>query len=150
MIRGAKDFWAGVIYIGFGVSALLLARDYPMGTAVKMGPAYFPTLLSGLLIFIGVIAVGRALVIRGAPVGALAGKSLSLIVASILLFGFVVRGLGVAVSLPLLVIMSAWGSRLFRWPPILALAVGITVACVLIFIKGLGIPLPVWGSWLAW
>ena len=50
MIRNAKDFWIGLIYIFFGSSAILIARDYNMGTAIKMGPAYFPTILGGLLL----------------------------------------------------------------------------------------------------
>ena len=37
MIRSAKDFWTGLIYIFFGSSAILIARDYGMGTALKMG-----------------------------------------------------------------------------------------------------------------
>ena len=60
MIRSSKDFWTGVIYIAFGVAAILIAREYGMGTALKMGPAYFPTVLGALLIVIGAIAVIRA------------------------------------------------------------------------------------------
>jgi putative tricarboxylic transport membrane protein len=148
MIRGAKDFWAGLIYVLFGSSAILIARDYAMGTAVKMGPAYFPSLLGGLLIVIGVIAIIRSFIVQGTPIGALAIKPLALIVASVLLFGFLVRGLGLALSLPLLVVMSALGSIQFAWRPVLALAMGLAVFCILVFIKGLGVPLPVWGAWL--
>ena len=53
MIRSGKDLYAGLIYIFFGASAILIAREYPMGTAVKMGPAYFPTVLSILVIAVG-------------------------------------------------------------------------------------------------
>ena len=53
MIRNPKDFWIGLIYIFFGSSAILIARDYSMGTAIKMGPAYFPTILGGLLLTVG-------------------------------------------------------------------------------------------------
>jgi hypothetical protein len=41
-IRHPKDFWTGVIYIAFGLAAIIIGRDYEMGTATKMGPAYFP------------------------------------------------------------------------------------------------------------
>ena len=50
MIRSTKDFWSGLIYICLGSSAMIIAQDYSMGTAVKMGPAYFPTILGGLLV----------------------------------------------------------------------------------------------------
>lgn len=148
MIRSTKDFWAGLIYIFFGASAILIARDYPMGTAVRMGPAYFPFLLGAILSAIGALAVIRSFIISGTAIDTLALKSLTLIVASVLFFGFVVKGLGVAIGLPLLVLISGYGSIHFRWGPTLALALGITLFCILIFLKGLGIPLPIWGSWL--
>jgi putative tricarboxylic transport membrane protein len=148
MIRGAKDFWAGLIYIFFGASAIIVAHDYVMGTAVKMGPAYFPSLLGGILIAIGAVSVVRSFIVSGSPIGTFAVKSLSLIVASVLLFGVLVRTLGTAISLPLLVLVSAYGSVHFRWGPTLALALGLTTLCILVFLKGLGIPLPIWGTWL--
>ena len=65
MIRSKKDFWSGLIYICLGSSAMIIARDYSMGTAVKMGPAYFPTILGGLLVLIGTISVIRSFVVTG-------------------------------------------------------------------------------------
>jgi hypothetical protein len=147
MIRSAKDFWSGLIYIFFGLSAVVIARDYGMGTALKMGAAYFPTVLGGLLIVIGSISVIRGFVIRGAPVGAYAVKALLMIVGATLLFGLTVRGAGLAIALPILFVLSAAASSRFRWKPILLMAVGLTLFCVLVFVKGLGIPLPVVGPW---
>ena len=148
MIRSSKDFWAGLIYIFFGSTAIVIARDYPMGTALRMGPAYFPSLLSGVLILIGVISIIRSFIVTGTPIGALALKGLSLIVASVLLFGFLVKGLGVALSLPLLVLLSGLGTIQFRLLPMLVLALGLTGFCIFVFLEGLGIPLPIWGHWL--
>ncbi|HLN86169.1 MAG TPA: tripartite tricarboxylate transporter TctB family protein [Candidatus Limnocylindrales bacterium] len=148
MIRSSKDFYAGLLYIFFGASAFVIARDYNMGTAFRMGPAYFPTVLSVVLIVIGVTSVFRAFIIPGTSVGRLALSGLLWVTASVVLFGFLVRGAGLAVALPLLVVSSASASAKFRWRPTLVMAVGITVFCVLVFLKGLGIPLPVMGFWL--
>jgi len=148
MIRNAKDFWTGLIYIFFGSSAILIARDYSMGTANKMGPGYFPTILGGLLLVIGVISVIRSFVIPGSPIGAFAFKGLVLVTVSVVAFGFVVRGLGLAIALPILVIISAYGSTQFRWRPTFVMAAGLTIFCVFVFLKGLGIPLPIIGPWL--
>jgi len=145
--QNPKDFWTGLIYIFFGSSAILIARDYGMGAAIKMGPAYFPTILGGLLVGIGVLAVIRSCIVPGAPVGAFAFKGLALVSVSVLVFGFIVRGAGVAVALPLLVVISALGSARFRWRPTLIMAAGLTVFCVLVFLMGLGIPLPTLGPW---
>lgn len=147
MIRSAKDFWSGLIYIFFGLSAIVIARDYGMGTALKMGAAYFPTILGGLLILIGAISVIRSFVIRGAPVGAIALKGLVMVVGATLIFGLTVRGAGLAVAIPILIVLSAAASSRFRWKPTLLMAVGLTLFCVLVFLKGLGIPLPVVGPW---
>jgi hypothetical protein len=145
--RNPKDFWTGLIYLFVGSGALIISRDYDMGTAVKMGPAYFPTILSVLLMGIGVISVLRSFLKSGTPIGVVAWKGLLLIVASTLLFGVIVRGAGLLIALPLLVIVSALASTRFSWKTSLLEAAGITVFCIFIFLKGLGVPLPILGSW---
>lgn len=145
--RNAKDFWTGVIYIVIGGAAIFLGRDYGMGTAMKMGPAYFPVILSAVLIVIGAISVIRSFLRPGTPVGTVAWKGLALVIAATVLFGFIVRGAGMAIALPLMVIVSACASTRFRWKYALALAAGVTVFCILIFQVGLGVPLPIFGAW---
>lgn len=145
--RNMKDFWTGLIYVAFGTTAMIISRDYPMGTAFKMGPAYFPTILSGLLILIGVIALFRSFLKPGSPFGVFALKGLVLIVSSIVLFGFIVRGAGLIIALPVLVIISSYASTQFHWKHSLALAAGLTIFCIFVFLKGLGVPLPMLGSW---
>jgi Tripartite tricarboxylate transporter TctB family len=147
VIRSPKDFWTGLIYIFFGSSAVIIALDYGMGTALRMGPAYFPTVLGVLLALIGIISLVRSFIEPGSPIGGIAFKGLLLVVGSTLVFGFIVRGTGLAVALPVLVIMSAYASVRFRWGPSLTLAAGLTLFCVLVFLKGLGVPLPILGSW---
>ncbi len=63
-IKNAKDFWAGVLFIGFGLAFVLIARNYQMGSAVRMGPAYFPTILGGLLAVLGLVIFLRSFVSR--------------------------------------------------------------------------------------
>ena len=70
-----------------------------------------------------------------------------MIVAATVVFGLLVRGAGLAIALPLFVIMTAFASVKFRWGPSLVLAAGTTVFCVLVFVKGLGVPLPIIGRW---
>ena len=147
MKRNPKDFWTGLLYILFGSSAILIARDYGMGTGGRMGPDYFPTTLGGLLIVIGAISVIRSFIVHGAPIGTFAFKGLALVSVSVLVFGIVVRGAGLAVAIPILVIISAYASTRFRWGPTLLIAAGLTMFCSLVFIRGLGIPLPIIGPW---
>ena len=148
-IRSIKDLMAGLIYIFFGASAILIAREYNMGTAFKMGPAFFPSVLSMLLIAVGAISIIRAFILPGTPIGAISIKGLLLVTCAIVVFGLVVRGAGLAIALPLLLFISAAASVKFRWQTTLFIAVGLTLFCILVFLKGLGIPLPVVGPWIA-
>jgi hypothetical protein len=143
-----KDFWTGLIYIAFGAGALLIARDYGFGTARKMGPAYFPSILSVILIAIGIVSLVRSLIRPGTPIGRFTVKGLLLVTGATVLFGLTLRRAGLIVAMPALVIVSAYASRRFRWPPAIALAAVLTAFCILIFLKGLGIPIPVVGPWL--
>jgi hypothetical protein len=146
-IRSPKDFWAGVLYLGFGVAAIVIGRDYSMGTALRMGPAYFPTVLGALLSLIGAISLVRSFVVPGEPVGKLALRPLVIVTAAVFAFGFLARGAGLVVVVPMLVLVSAYASIYFRWRSAIALAIGMTIFCVLVFSKGLGVPLPAIGPW---
>jgi hypothetical protein len=148
-ISAPKDFCAALIYLGVGVATLLIGREYKMGTAVHMGPAYFPTLLALLLLLIGTISLVRSFLQDGEPIPAFAWKPLGLIVAATIVFGLIVKGAGLLIALPLFVIMTAHASVKFRWVPTLALAAGATLFCTLVFVKGLGVSLPLVGRWFA-
>jgi len=146
-IRSPKDFCAGLIYLAVGLCAIYLGSELPMGTALKMGPAYFPAALGWLLAFIGLISVTRSFLQKGGPIPAFAWKPLLLITGATVVFGLLVRGAGLIVALPLFVLMTAFASVKFRWVPSLALAAVATVFCAFVFVKGLGVPLPLIGRW---
>ena len=59
-IRNGKDFWSGLMFAGAGLSFMLVSQNYPMGSAVRMGPAYFPTMLGGLLAVLGAMVFLRS------------------------------------------------------------------------------------------
>jgi len=148
-IKGQKDFWSGVIYVSFGAAVLLASQHFPMGRAGRMGPAYFPTMLSSLLILIGVIAVARSFIKSGGRIDAVAWKPLVLIVAGTVGFGFLVLTMGLVVALATLALVSAAASTNFKlgWRPLVGLAAVIAL-CVLVFVYGLGVPMPAFGPWL--
>jgi len=147
LIRGPREFWAGVIYAAIGIAAIVIGRDYDMGTAMKMGPAYFPTILGSLLAVIGAICIVRSLLVSGKPIDAFALRGLAMVIAAIVLFGLLARGAGVIVAIVVLVMLSARASVKFSWSQSIALAAGLVVFSGLVFIKGLGVPLPLLGAW---
>jgi hypothetical protein len=119
-----------------------------MGSAGRMGPAYFPTVLGSLLALIGVIAMVRSFLHDGEAIGKFYIKEVVLILAAVLLFGFLMRGAGLVPATMVLVLMSAYASPKFRWGEMLLLAVGLTIFAVVVFVKLLGLPMPVFGPWL--
>ena len=44
---GIKDILSGLIFVGFGAAFGYAASGYPLGTAFRMGPGYFPLVLAG-------------------------------------------------------------------------------------------------------
>ena len=147
-IRSQKDFGAGLLYAGFGLAAVLMARDYGMGSASRMGAAFFPTALGTLLLLIGVASLVRSFFSVGKPIGAIAWKAAVLVPAGTVLFGLLLRHAGLLAALAALILLSASASSRFRleWRAGALMAVLITF-CALVFVKGLGLPVPLVGSW---
>jgi hypothetical protein len=144
-----KDVWAGLIYIAFGGVMFWVALGYRLGTAGRMGPGYFPRVLALILVLIGIVSLVRGLIVQGEPIGALAWKPLALISLSSVLFGLLLERLGLAVALAALVLVSASASKEFRWDAKASVGlVALIVFCVLAFVKGLAVPMPILGSWL--
>lgn len=150
LIRSPKDFWTGIIYLGVGVAAFLIARDYSFGTGARMGPGYFPSVICSLLIVFGVVAVIRSFRVDGGPIGSWAIKAMVLVIGGTVAFGFLLPRMGLPVAMVVLVLMSAAASSKFRFEvlPTVMLA-ALVVFCSVVFVKGLGVPMPLVGSWLA-
>jgi hypothetical protein len=148
LIRSPKDFWAGLLYAGFGVAAVLIAREYGMGSSSRMGPAYFPTVLGSLLSLIGLASLVRSFFAEGEPIGAIAWKGMFLVSLATVLFGLLLRPAGLAIALAALILGSAAASVKFRFDwRALALMGGLIVFCGLVFVKGLGLPVSLLGTW---
>lgn len=146
-ISNPKDFWSGAIFICIGLVAVLIGLDYSMGTSGHMGPAYFPTILGSLLVVIGSIAIVRSMLTLGEAITRFSLKGLVLVLGATILFGVLVRGAGLFIAIILLVMMSGLASIKFNIRPFLIVAIGMAIFCSLVFIKGLGLPMPLIGSW---
>ncbi|HZO00399.1 MAG TPA: tripartite tricarboxylate transporter TctB family protein [Burkholderiales bacterium] len=190
-IKAPKDFWAGLMFIGFGAFFMIWAlTHYQMGTAVRMGPAYFPTVLGGLMVFLGVLVFIESLAMEGPPLplsfniidlvvavvvyAALgwifkragisgdwavllgtvllvvlsvlfrpATKPLVLISAACVIYGYLMKPLGLVLATGLLVFISAFGGHEFKWKEVTILFVILIAFSILVFVKGLTLPFPV-------
>jgi hypothetical protein len=137
-----KDLWAGIMLIGFGGAAMFIARDYRFGSAMRMGPGFFPTILGGILIAFGVciMAVGLR---RGEKIQVrLSIRALVLLPLSLVLFGLLMQWAGFIPALVALIFTAAASGKEFHFLEILMLTGILVVAAVALFIWGLELPYP--------
>ena len=199
-IKSQKDFWSGLMFIGSGLFFMLWAIfHYQMGTAVRMGPAYFPTVLGGLLAVLGffvllesvtlepegdqavhtpfniidfviAIAIYAVLILLSQKIGfssdwALLGATLIIVVltvffrpnakplvfvtAATIAYGYFMKPLGLVIATAALVYISALGGHEFKWKEVTILFVILIIFSILVFVKGLTLPFPIWPEYFS-
>ncbi len=144
----ATDAIAGVLFIAFGLFFGLQAFNLDIGTAFKMGPGYFPLVLSGILLLLGLVIMASAVNKAGDAIGAYAWRGLIFILPAPVFFGLTVQGLGFVPSIFLTTIIAAMASLKMKPPAALLLAVALTIFSTLVFSYGLGLPFRRFGPWL--
>ena len=137
-----KDFWAGTMLIIIGAAAMFIAQDYRFGSALRMGPGYFPTILSGILMMFGVCIMAVGLRSGEKIQGNLSLRAFLLLPLSLVLFGVLMDLAGFIPALAALVFVSAASGREVKLIEVLMLTVVMTVASSALFIWGLGLPYP--------
>ena len=150
-IKHLKDFYAGLIFMFFGVVAMVFAPSYQIGTAAKMGPGYFPFALGGMLTMLGLV-ISLMSISRGE--GGRKGisfrtKQAVLVLFSIVLFGLLLRPLGLLLSTLILVLLSSMASYEFKMKAAILNAFVLLIIVLIIFVYFLKFQIPVWPSLLA-
>src|SRR4051812_9665746 len=194
-IKSQKDFWSGLMFIGSGLFFALWAIGfYQMGTAVRMGPAYFPTVLGFLLVVLGAIVLLQSVTMQpegdqavhtpfniidlviafgifailiflsvkvgfGSEWAILGGtlivslltvwfrpdaKPIVLVTAATIAYGYLMKPLGLVIATAALVFISAAGGHEFKWKEVIILFIILILFSVLVFVKGLTLPFPIW------
>ena len=152
-IKNPQDFWCGLLFLGLGALAIYLSRDYVMGSALQMGPGYFPTWLGGILMGFGVLIGGLAFKIEaednlGLGLGEWAWRPWLVLTAALALFALMMEAdIGFVPSLIVLIIGCALAHKDVHWRETLVLSICVTAGAVAIFSYGLGMPYPLfWWS----
>lgn len=144
-IRNGKDFYSGLIFILFGGFAAIGARGYPLGTAGRMGPGYFPTVLGSLLILLGLVISARSLLgTEGGLIKGWAIRPLVLVLGAVVAFALIVERLGLVLAMVALIFVSCLGGTEFRLREVVALFLVLAAMAVAIFAYGLKLPFRVW------
>ena len=141
-LRNNKDFWAGMMFIGVGAAAMFIARGYRFGSALRMGPGFFPTVLGGILIGFGVCIMAVGLRNQQKIEENLTIRALAFLPFSLVLFGILMNLAGFIPAVVALVFISAASGKEFKVTEVLMLTVLLTVTSVALFVWGLGLPYP--------
>lgn len=128
--------------IAIGAAAMVIARGYPMGTALRMGPGYFPTALGAVLCLFGLYLVVRGVGTSEMIESDWSLRALVVLPLSLILFGVLIDRAGFIPALLVLIIGSAAARQEFRLGEVVLLAIVLTLFCVAVFIWGLGLPYP--------
>ena len=150
-IRNEQNFWAGVMFLAVGLGFVVLAREYDMGTAQRMGPAYFPTILGGLLAALGLIVSITSLGSEKMPqakVEKFHFDALAWVLGAVVAFGLLLRPMGLVVALVALVVISGFGSHDRNLKHLAFLTIGLVALVLVVFIYGLGLTFPVLPSFM--
>jgi Tripartite tricarboxylate transporter TctB family len=149
--RAVTDILAGLIFVAFGLAFAITSLRYELGTPLRMGPGYFPLALGGILVFLGLLIVGKGFIASSSAegrFGSVPWRALLLIVLAVLFFGLTVRGLGLVPATAVTALLAALASSRTGILAALAIAAGLTVLCVLVFVLALQLRLPLFGPWL--
>ena len=143
-IRNQKDFGAGLMYMAIGIFFAVLATQYSMGTAAKMGPGYFPFCLGVIMIALGLFILIKSLSAKAAieKIPAFNWKIIGLITGSVVLYGILLPTMGFLVAVLVLVFMSASASHEFNWKGTLINATFLVVFTYSVFVIGLKLQFP--------
>jgi hypothetical protein len=128
---------------------LIVAQmNYQMGTAVRMGPGYFPSVLGGILAVLGAIVLFDSFVIEGTPVPRFYFRPLLFVLVSSLAFAYLLKPLGLVLASTALIFISAFGGHEFRFKEVAILTVVLIIFSVIVFVKGLTLPFPICPSFV--
>jgi hypothetical protein len=153
-----KDVLAGLLFVAVALFGLWLSRDYPIGTALRMGTGYVPRLLCWLLLALGTVILVQGLrdgqAERRLSFGDGSGdlrqgtwRPVVFVTASLVIFGLTIERLGLVISILLLIGVGAVAARGLRPLETLVAALVLIVLSWAIFILGLGLTIPVWPEW---
>ena len=139
-IRSPRDFFAGVVFLLFGLCAVVVGRDYPMGTALRMGAGYFPVVLGALLLILGAVICIKSLVVAGDAIESIGLRPLLLVLLAIGAFAASVDTIGLVTATVLVTGIGAAASPESRWREVIVLTIALLGLSVGVFAYGLGLP----------
>ncbi len=157
-VRGPRDFYGGLALIGISIIALWASSDLPGQQGFSFGPGTAPRIFAGVLAGVGALVALGGLFFDGPKIERFAVRGPAYVLAAILLFAGMIRGIHMEfIGLPIAIpsfglvlstfcafMISIFGSTEFRWVESLLAAVAMTTFCVVVFVYLLQLPFQLW------
>jgi Tripartite tricarboxylate transporter TctB family len=143
-IKSPQDLGAAIVFMAIGLAGAYFGSDLSFGTAARMGPGYFPIILSWTIFAIGAVVGCKGLTIEGPRIEPMQLRPILVIVAAILAFGYLIEKLGLAITAALLTVLAGYARRDVNLWETLLLAAGLALFCVGLFVYALSQPFPAW------
>lgn len=143
-VRSPQDLVGGIALILLSILAFTQLGELKTGTASRMGPGYFPTVLAGLTGLMGLVIAGRSLVMDGPPLDRLHWRQALPLLGAIVAFGLAIRPLGLVIASALLFAIAAIAEEDTKWRELAVVSVVLILFAVGLFVLALGLPFPLW------
>jgi len=138
-----KSFLSGSLFTLFGAGTVLMAQNYAMGTAGRMGPGYFPTLVGALIILLGVAQIIRAILSpnKSEPIAEWELRPLFFLLTAVVVFAVTMSKFGLIPAVVALIVIARLAAREGNLLELAAMVAALTAGAVLVFVYLLNIPL---------
>jgi putative tricarboxylic transport membrane protein len=143
-IKSEQDFATGLMFIAVGVAALWIGADYALGTAQRPGTGVLPRILAWCLIGTGLLLWLKAMLAEGPRLAGWAWRPAIMITAATIAFALLIDRSGLVVTMLVSMTLAALGTPETRWREYALFMLIMVVIGVVVFIKGLGMPISVW------
>ncbi len=139
-VKSKQEFWSGLLFLGIGILALVMSRNYFMGNSVRMGPGYFPVLVGTALSILGVIITAGSFKVEGEEIKAFGWRAVVMVTLAFFLFGWGIDRVGFVLSMGAMIVCSMLAGREFRLREAVIMCAVLITGSVALFIYGLKLP----------
>ena len=143
-VKSPQDLGAGIVFIVIGLAGVIFGQELRFGTAARMGPGYFPMLLSVLIIAIGLIVALRGMTFEGPPLEKFHVRPIFFVLLAIVASGFLMSSVGLALTAIIVTFIAAYARPEVNVRETLLLGACMAIFTVVVFGYSLGQPLPAW------
>lgn len=141
-----RDLLLGLFLVGVATGTLFATRNLAVGHAADMGPGYMPRVIALALLGFGLFFCARGAWRAGAAqaIEPVLARPLLAVLGAVGIFALTAEKLGLAIASVVTVVLASFATREARVLETVPFALVLSGAAVLLFIKVLALPVPVW------